>query len=50
MVDINNNNVINGGASTSATSTYVNRIIANKIGPKLWYVLRKTLHLSALIW
>ncbi len=35
MVDINNNNDINGGASTSDTSTCVNRIIGNKIGPKL---------------
>jgi len=42
MVDINNNNVINDGASTSGTSTYVSRIIANKIGPKIWYVGIKT--------
>jgi hypothetical protein len=32
MVDINNNNNINGGAKTSGTSTFVDRIIANKIG------------------
>ena len=40
MVDINNyiNNAINDGASTSSTPSYVNRIIANKIGPKLWFV------------
>jgi hypothetical protein len=41
MVDIynnNNNNVINDGASISGTSSYVNRITANTIGPKLWYV------------
>jgi len=40
MVDINNNinKANNDGASASSSPSYVNRIIANKIGLKLWYV------------
>ncbi len=38
LTDITNGNTVNSGAGTSAdlNGTHVNRLIANKKGPKLW--------------